>query len=91
MVYVVVLRGTEPAVAPAKQQLIASSNGWKSLGNDVYLVGQEEAHPETLRNFMRRHPGVEVAVMQLNGSWASGGCQDLANWLRAAENMLREV
>jgi len=87
MVYLVLLRGEAADVAHARQQLIASSNGWKELGPNVLLVGQPDARPESLRNFLRRQPNVEVAVMQLNGGWAAGGCDDVADWLRAAVRM----
>jgi hypothetical protein len=84
MVYVVVLRGTQQAVNLARQQLIAASNGWQLVAEDVYLVGQPNTHAESLRNFLRRIPDVEVAVMQLAGSWATGGRADLAGWLKSA-------
>jgi hypothetical protein len=89
MVYVVVLRGTPNAVTMAHQQLVLTSNGWEQLGPNVYLVGQEEARAESLRNFLRRQPGVDVAVLQLSGGWATGGNTfgNIAQWLRAAQHM----
>ena len=87
MVYVVVLRGTPQVLDAARQQLVGLANGWELLAENVYLIGQAEAHPEALRNFIRRQPGIEVVVMGLSGAWASGGCANLAAWLRAAQNM----
>ena len=86
MVYLVVLRGPNVAVSATREQLRRAATGFFPLNDTTFLMGQS-AGTEALRNFINRHPDIQVAVMELSGAWASGGLPELTQWLRNAEGI----
>jgi hypothetical protein len=84
MVYLVILRGDPLVVAEARGTVTQVSNGWSDVADGIMLVGLNTPI-QPFRNFLSRHPGVEVVVLQVaRHGWAAFGCDELANWLQAA-------
>lgn len=86
MVHLVILRGQAAAVNAVQAQLTGVSAGWYTIAPGLMLVAQQ-ARPDSLSAFLARYPGIEVAVLQLSGAWATNGRDDLAQWLRGANVM----
>jgi hypothetical protein len=86
MVHLVILRGPANAIDAVQAQLTATSAGWFTLAPGLMLVAQQ-TRPPALSEFLSRYPGVQVAVLQLSGMWATNGRDDLAQWLRGANGM----
>lgn len=84
MVYLIVLRGRPQVVAEMREHVIRVSNGWQDVAPGVLLIGQTSSM-EAIRAFLMHTPGIELAIVQLNGAWTAYGCADIANWLTAAE------
>jgi hypothetical protein len=79
MVHLVLLQAP-PHVLP---QLRAASNGFFVLGEGQYVLGME-ANSGAIRDWLRTLGAQHVAVLQLQGGWATFGRADLAEWLRGA-------
>ena len=82
MVHLVLLQ----APANVVDQLRAASDGFFVIAQGQYIVGAN-ADATAMRNWLRTLGASRVAVLPLQGDWATWSRKDLSDWLQSAANI----
>jgi len=80
MIHVVIATGTEAEIDAVRTQIVQISQGWLPIGVGVWLMGSLH-NAQVLRDHFGQF-SAQIAVIRLEGNWASRRFPRMAEWLQ---------